>query len=119
MAPEGASATTNGYGGAFRPPPIPTGNGHADVGPVSGSPTAAAAAAAAANGGGSTTASDPNVVWWEVAWDGGKISAWAVGTVPEATVLRVAAGQGFKAPAAPAGRDAFEGGCGKCRTRWK
>lgn len=43
---------------------------------------------------------DPNTVWWEVAWDSGKVNAWALGTSPSVSVLRVAGVVGFSAPPA-------------------
>lgn len=68
------------------------GNKAASSGGAASSPKGARAAA-----GGDI---DANTVWWEVTWDSGKVNAWAVGTNPSVSVLRVAAVEGFGKPPA-------------------
>eukprot|EP00198_Chlamydomonas_reinhardtii_P008868 XP_001698205.1 predicted protein [Chlamydomonas reinhardtii] len=49
---------------------------------------------------------DRGTVMWEVSWDAGDTSVWAVGLSASASALRVAPQPGFKSPAVPALRDA-------------
>ncbi|KAG2441704.1 hypothetical protein HXX76_003320 [Chlamydomonas incerta] len=65
-----------------------------------------AAERAGGGGGGGGMEVDRGTVMWEVSWDAGDTSVWAVGLSAAASALRVAPQPGFKSPAAPALRDA-------------
>lgn len=67
----------------------PVGASNAGAGPDSGPKGSRGAA---------TTEIDPNTVWWEVAWDRGKVSTLAVGTNPSMSAMRVADVEGFGRP---------------------